>query len=99
MVASSCYGEMARDLSVATGSLDSDHVPAAPPAGARDGLSPLARAPGEYHRPVIAALLVAAAYYLGAKVGLALTFSPHPISVLWPPNATLMAALLVAPVR
>ena len=62
-------------------------------------MSPLARAPEEYHRPVIAALLVAAAYYLGAKIGLALTFSPHPISVLWPPNAILMAALLVAPVR
>jgi two-component system sensor kinase FixL len=84
---------------VAIGSLESEHVPAAPAAGARDGLSPLARAPGEYHRPVIAALLVAAAYYVGAKVGLALTFSPHPISVLWPPNAILMGALLIAPVR
>src|SRR5688572_10328807 len=84
---------------VATGSLETGHVSAAPAAG--DGFSPLAglRAPGEYHRPVLAALLVAAAYYLGAKVGLALTFSPHPISVLWPPNAILMGVLLVAPVR
>ncbi len=83
------------------GSLETDHVSAAPAAGARDLSSPLARArPADaYHRPVIAALLVAAAYYLGAKVGLALTFSPHPISVLWPPNAILMGALLVAPVR
>jgi PAS domain S-box-containing protein len=46
-----------------------------------------------------AVLLVCAGYYLGAKVGLALTFHPHPISVLWPPNAVLLAALLVSPVR
>ena len=45
------------------------------------------------------ALLVFAAYYLGAKLGLALTFRPHPISVLWPPNAILLAALLLAPIR
>ena len=82
-----------------TGSIDTGRVPAALAAGARDGLSPRARAPDEYHRPVVAALLVAGAYYLGAKLGLALTFSPHPISVLWPPNAILMGALLVAPVR
>ena len=50
-------------------------------------------------RLAAAALLVAAAYYLGAKIGLALTFSPYPISVLWPPNAVLLAALLLAPVR
>jgi PAS domain S-box-containing protein len=44
-------------------------------------------------------LLVAAAYYLGAKIGFALTFQPHPISVLWPPNSILLAALLLTPVR
>ena len=43
--------------------------------------------------------LVGIAYYLGAKVGLALTFQPLPISVLWPPNAVLLAALVLAPVR
>ena len=48
---------------------------------------------------LLAALLVAAGYYAGAKLGLALTFSPHPISVLWPPNSILLAALLLAPVR
>jgi signal transduction histidine kinase len=42
---------------------------------------------------------VAAAYYGGAKVGLALTFSPHPVSVLWPPNSILLAALLLTAVR
>ncbi len=44
-------------------------------------------------------LLVAVAYYLGAKIGFALTFQPHPISVLWPPNSILLAALLLTPVR
>jgi PAS domain S-box-containing protein len=45
------------------------------------------------------ALLVALAYYFGAKIGFALTFQPHPISVLWPPNSILLAALLLTPVR
>ena len=44
-------------------------------------------------------LLVFAGYYLGAKIGFALTFRPHPVSVLWPPNAVLLAALLLTPVR
>lgn len=44
-------------------------------------------------------LLVALAYYLGAKIGFALTLQPHPISVLWPPNSILLAALLLTPVR
>lgn len=43
------------------------------------------------------ALLVFAGYYVGARIGLALTFAPSPISVLWPPNAILFAALLVSP--
>jgi two-component system sensor kinase FixL len=43
------------------------------------------------------ALLVFAAYYLGAQVGLALTFKPLPISVFWPCNATLFAAMLLLP--
>lgn len=44
-------------------------------------------------------LLVFAGYYLGAKLGFALTFHPHPVSVLWPPNAILLAALLLTPAR
>ena len=44
------------------------------------------------------AILVFAGYYIGAKLGLALTFLPNPISVLWPPNSILFAALLVVPV-
>jgi len=50
-------------------------------------------------RPFAAALAVAAAYYAGAKIGLALTFDPFPLSVLWPPNALLLACLLLAPTR
>jgi len=37
------------------------------------------------------------AYYLGAKLGLALTLRPSPISTLWPPNSILLAALLLTP--
>src|SRR5882762_11825012 len=50
-------------------------------------------------RSFIAALLVFACYFLGAKIGFALTFQPHPVSVLWPPNSILLAALLLTPVR
>lgn len=50
-------------------------------------------------RPVLAALLVSIAYYFGAKIGFALTFQPHPVSTLWPPNSILFAALLLSPVR
>jgi two-component system, LuxR family, sensor kinase FixL len=45
------------------------------------------------------ALLVFVGYYLGAKIGFALTFHPHPVSVLWPPNSILLAALLLTPKR
>jgi PAS domain S-box-containing protein len=50
-------------------------------------------------RPFPALLMVFAGYYLGAKVGFALTFSPNPISILWPPNSVLLVALLLAPQR
>jgi integral membrane sensor domain MASE1 len=42
-------------------------------------------------------LLVAVGYYLATRVGFAFTLQPHPISTLWPPNALLMAALLLMP--
>ena len=45
------------------------------------------------------ALWVFAGYYLGCKIGFALTFKPHPVSVLWPPNSVLVAALLLTPPR
>ena len=47
----------------------------------------------------LTALLVFAGYYLGARIGFALTFQPHPVSVLWPPNSILVAALLLTPPR
>jgi PAS domain S-box-containing protein len=50
-------------------------------------------------RTALAAALVCVSYYLGARLGLALTFQPHPISPLSPPNAILLAALLLSPVR
>jgi len=55
-------------------------------------------APSEWHLPVIG-LCVFVGYYLGAKIGFALTFHPYPVSVLWPPNSILVAALLLAPPR
>jgi PAS domain S-box-containing protein len=50
-------------------------------------------------RTVVAGLVVFVGYYLGAKLGFALTFRPHPVSVLWPPNSILAAALLLTPLR
>jgi len=50
-------------------------------------------------RVVGIALCVFVGYYLGAKIGFALTLRPHPVSVLWPPNSILLAALLLTPVR
>lgn len=45
------------------------------------------------------AVLVGLGYYAGARLGLALTFAPVPVSVLWPPNSILLAALVLTPRR
>src|SRR5438477_2822113 len=50
-------------------------------------------------RLAISAVLVFGGYYFGAKIGFALKFPPHPVSVLWPPNSILLAALLLTPRR
>src|SRR5437762_5735708 len=50
-------------------------------------------------RPMVTGLWVFVGYYLGAKLGFALTFRPHPVSILWPPNSILAAALLLTPLR
>ena len=50
-------------------------------------------------RTIQVALLVSLAYYVGAKIGVGLTLQPHPISTLWPPNAILLAGLLLTPLR
>ena len=50
-------------------------------------------------RLLMIGLWVFTGYYLGCKIGFALTFQPHPVSVLWPPNSVLVAALLLTPPR
>ena len=63
-------------------------------------VSPLSGALPTSPRHLLAvAAVVAAGYYLGAQIGLALTFPPATTSVLWPPNAILTAALLLVPPR
>ena len=50
-------------------------------------------------RTVWVSVAVAAAYYLGAHLGFVFTLQPNPVSTLWPPNALLLAGLLLAPAR
>jgi PAS domain S-box-containing protein len=45
------------------------------------------------------ALVVAIAYYLGAQFGFSFRYPGSPLSVIWPPNALLLAALLLIPIR
>jgi two-component system, LuxR family, sensor kinase FixL len=45
------------------------------------------------------AVIVGLAYYVGARIGFALTLKPSPVSTLWPPNSILLAAFLLTPVR
>ena len=54
---------------------------------------------GQLLRSALAALLVGTAYYVGAKIGFALTFKTQPVSTLWPPNSILLAALLLSQPR
>jgi len=54
---------------------------------------------GARSHPLVLAVLVCAAYYAAAVVGLALRFPPATTSVLWPPNALLTAMLLFTPTR
>ena len=48
---------------------------------------------------VRAALLVALGYYVGARVGFALTLDASSVPILWPPTPILLAGLLLTPVR
>ena len=52
-----------------------------------------------HRRALLAPLLTCIGYYMGSQIGFALTFRPHPVSVLWPPNSILLAALLLTPTR
>jgi two-component system, LuxR family, sensor kinase FixL len=48
---------------------------------------------------LIVAGLTALGYLVGVYLGIALTFEPNPVSTLWPPNAVLLAGLLLIPPR
>ena len=48
---------------------------------------------------LLAAAAVAAGYFLGSLLGLSLRFPSTQISAIWPPNAILLATLLVVPWR
>jgi signal transduction histidine kinase len=50
-------------------------------------------------RTVGSSLLVGFGYYIGTRIGFALTPSGQPNSTFWPPNAILLAAFLLAPRR
>lgn len=52
-----------------------------------------------FANPVLAAIALSAGYFLGSLVGLSWQFPGTQISVIWPPNAMLLAALLVSPKR
>ena len=67
------------------------------PAGSVSPLLHQAVAPRPGSGGARLAVLVFVGYYAGARLGLGLTFMPMPISVLWPPNAIVLGALLVVP--
>src|SRR6185295_3678896 len=50
-------------------------------------------------RTMAVALLVAAGYYLTAKIGFAFALQPGSVSTLWMPNSILLAGLLLVPKR
>lgn len=50
-------------------------------------------------RTVATALLLSVSYYLGVRAGFALTLENTPVSLLWPTNALVLAALLLSPPR
>ena len=54
---------------------------------------------GRISRKIGLGLVAAVGYYLGTKLGFALTPQQSPISTLWPPNAILLAVLLLVPIR
>jgi PAS domain S-box-containing protein len=63
--------------------------------GAADNLKP--RWAPLYVRVALRGLLVGAAYYFGSLLGYALIFPSSYISIMWPPNAVLLVALLLSP--
>jgi signal transduction histidine kinase len=52
-----------------------------------------------FFRTSAIALLVAISYYAGSQIGFLLTPAHSPIAIFWPPNAILLAAFLLTPLR
>jgi PAS domain S-box-containing protein len=50
-----------------------------------------------YIRTALTGFVVAVAYYLSARAGLALTFQPGNLAAFWPPATILLVALLMTP--
>jgi two-component system, LuxR family, sensor kinase FixL len=50
-------------------------------------------------RSLVGAMVVALGYFVGSMLGLSLAFPGTEVSVVWLPNAVLLAALLIAPRR
>lgn len=53
------------------------------------------RLPADPSRTVAALVLVGAAYYLGARLGLSLSLVEHNVTPLWPPTGIALAAFLI----
>ena len=47
------------------------------------------------YQTALAGVIVGVAFYASAKLGLALSFPPDYVAVLWPPNSVMVAALLL----
>jgi len=62
-------------------------------SGRRESSVPAA----QFLHTVGSAVMVGIAYYLGTRIGFALTPPGQPNSTFWPPNAILLAAFLLAP--
>ena len=72
------------------------------PSGSGVGGGVLQHVAAQVTRPtgtMLAALLVGVSYYVGSDVAFALRFPTIPTSIVWPPNAILMAALMLTPAR
>jgi PAS domain S-box-containing protein len=65
----------------------------------RTTTSPFSTAARKWSAPLVAPLGLAIAYYAGARIGFLLTPREQPVSTLWPPNAIVLAALLLTPPR
>jgi len=52
-----------------------------------------------WRRVAATGLLVSLAYYVGARIGFALTFPSLPTSIFWLPNSTMLAVFLLVPPR